>query len=116
MRLRRRRAIPACALALSLGAGCATPLQPLGVVSEPPGAEVYVDGAPAGTTPLELALPPAADHSVYLKKDGYRPELVVLSPNRGPDGVEFLTPADVRVRLVPLADPRGREVEIEVEE
>ncbi len=44
----------------------------LSVVSNPPGAQVVVDGEARGMTPLTLALEPGA-HEVTLKKEGYFP-------------------------------------------
>ncbi len=45
------------------------------VSSEPPGAEVWVDGTPAGTTPLELPNITGGDHAVEIRKEGYEPIL-----------------------------------------
>jgi len=117
---------------MSSCAGCG-PYQNVGMESVPKGAEVYLDGDLIGLTPLKTPVWRHVDHSVFLKKPGYRPELVVLRRNDPPDGLFFLTPADVRVRLSRLegtdADPDGesetgedeaersssRELEIEVE-
>jgi hypothetical protein len=40
------------------------------IQSTPEGAQVLVDGEPAGTTPLELALAPG-EHTIVLRRDGY---------------------------------------------
>lgn len=101
------------ALALS---GCAA-YQNVGIESDPPGAEIYLDGRLAGTTPLELRVSREAAHTVYLKKEGYRPELVVLDLHNAADGIDFLTPADVTRRLTPgpSADPElERRLKLEV--
>ena len=45
----------------------------LRVQSEPPGATVQVDGAPAGTAPLSLNELDPGDHQVKLELDGYAP-------------------------------------------
>lgn len=96
------------------GATCA-PYQKVGIESSPAAAEIYVDGDLVGETPAEVRVPTGEDHSVFIKKQGYKSRLVVLNRNEPQDGIDFLTPADIRVRLVPLTDPKGRELEVEVE-
>ena len=44
----------------------------LAVDSRPAGAQVFVDGALAGTTPLSLPQINAGDHAIRLERDGYR--------------------------------------------
>ncbi len=96
--------------------GCATctPYQNIGVESRPPGAEIFLDGEAAGLTPTRLAVPTASDHTVYLKLDGHEPHMVVLHSNQPGDGLNFLTPPDIYVRLMPLLNT-DRDLEIEVE-
>jgi len=89
--------------------------QRVGIESAPDAAEVYLDGELVGTTPLELRVPTGADHSVFLKKEGFQPRMVVLDQNQPGDGIDFLTPADLRVRLVPRTGMQGREVEVEID-
>ncbi len=48
----------------------------LAVVSEPPGAEVQVDGRVYGATPLRLKLKPNQPHSIELRLAGYPKHLV----------------------------------------
>jgi len=43
----------------------------LRVESDPPGAEVVLDGRPAGTTPISLRGLKSGDHVVELRRDGY---------------------------------------------
>jgi hypothetical protein len=108
--------IPALCLAFGL-AGCAA-YQNVGIESDPPGAEIYLDGKPAGQTPQSLRVPRGAAHTVYLKKEGYRPELVVLEKHDANDGIDYLTPADVvkHLSLGPSSDPElERRLQIEVE-
>ncbi len=100
--------------AVSTAAMCA-PYQRVGIRSVPEQAEVYVDGELVGTTPLELRVGVAQDHSVYVKKEGYQPRMVVLNRNQPADGIDFLTPADIRVRLVPRTGMPDRDVQVEVE-
>jgi hypothetical protein len=45
----------------------------LAVRSDPPGAEVYVDGILQGTTPVDLTGVPAGTHTLELRKAGYAP-------------------------------------------
>jgi eukaryotic-like serine/threonine-protein kinase len=42
------------------------------VESRPPGADVFVDGKPAGITPVVLARVDAGEHAVRLEREGYR--------------------------------------------
>ena len=51
------------------GAGAAT--GSLDVISEPAGANVYVDGKLAGQTPLQMSALEPGDHRVRVSKDGY---------------------------------------------
>ncbi len=95
--------------------GCAM-YQNVGIDSRPPGAEIFLDGESVGHTPARLPIGRVIDHSVYLKKDGYQPRLVVLTFHPEDDGIHFLTPADVRVPLAPLPDSMDRDVDIEIEE
>jgi hypothetical protein len=88
----------------------------LAVRSQPEAAQIFVDGELAGETPARLALPRQVDHSVFVKKEGYRPELVLVHSNRSPDGLEFLTPHEIDVTLVPLVDTRPRDLEVETED
>ena len=39
---------------------------------QPPGAEVFVDGLPSGTTPVSLMLPPGP-HTIRVEQEGYEP-------------------------------------------
>ena len=50
--------------------------------STPSGADVILDGKPSGTTPLTVALA-AGDHSIQLKKDGYKPQTAEVSLEGG---------------------------------
>lgn len=58
---------------------CTTPTQ---FASEPSGALVEVNGIPRGTTPctLDLDLEGCASYTARFRKDGFEPELVVVSP------------------------------------
>jgi hypothetical protein len=41
------------------------------IVSRPPGARVFFDGHPVGTTPMTLSKASAGSHVVRLQSDGY---------------------------------------------
>jgi PEGA domain len=75
--------------------------QNIGVESDPPGAQVYLDGQPVAKTPTSLAVGRDRAHTIYLKREGYKPELVVIDRHSANDGIDYLTPADVTKRLNP---------------
>ena len=82
--------------------GCAAAkYQDLRVSSRPAGAEIYLDGERVGQTPMRLRVGRDDHHKLFLKKDGYRPELYVLRLRRAADGIDYLTPADIDAPLVP---------------
>ncbi len=122
-------------------AGCTScaPYQRVGVSSKPSGAQVFADGEPIGVTPLEVRLSTETEHAVFVKKPGYRPELVVMQRNAPGDPPPYLTPADVRVQLTrmaprapdasgapaegapadpnaPIEDPLGRDLKVDVDD
>jgi hypothetical protein len=98
-------------------AGCAQ-YQVVGVSSEPNGAQIYLDGQKVGKTPAKLEVPRGKDHTIYLKREGYRPELVVLERHTADDEIDYLTPADVVKRMSPGPDSNPeieRQLKIEIE-
>ncbi len=102
-------------LLLLLGAAsCSTcaARQRVSIDSSPRDASVFIDGELAGTPPLDVDLRADRDHSVFLKRDGYRPELIILR-TREEEKRHRLEPPEVRGRLVPL--DRGRDLEVEVD-
>ena len=75
-------------------------------------------GSPSGRRRRTCASRASSAHTVYLKKEGYRPELVVIEKHDANDGIDFLTPADVVKRLSPgpSSDPElERRLKIEAE-
>ncbi|HTO52713.1 MAG TPA: PEGA domain-containing protein [Myxococcota bacterium] len=107
----------AVGLLLSGALGCAH-YQNVGVETDPPGAQIYLDGHMVGRTPMQLEVSRDKAHMVYLKRDGYRPEPVPLELHEATDGIDFLTPADVVKRLAPgpSSDPElERNLKIEVD-
>ncbi|HTO06282.1 MAG TPA: PEGA domain-containing protein [Myxococcota bacterium] len=103
--------------AACLGLACAH-YQYVGVETDPPGAQIYLDGHLVGQTPMQLEVSRDAAHMVYLKREGYRPEPVPLELHEAQDGIDFLTPADVVKRLAPgpSSDPElERNLKIEID-
>lgn len=73
---------------LALGStGCATmfgqKVQPVSVQSSPSDAEVFIDGAPRGHTPLMLELKPNKSYTVVIRKPGYTDQTHVLTNSVG---------------------------------
>jgi hypothetical protein len=95
-------------------ASCSTcaPVQRVPIDSNPPGATIFVDQQEVGASPMEVDLRADRDHSVFLKRDGYRPQLVILESRQAEDPPR-LDPAAVRVRLLPI-EP-GHELEVDIE-
>jgi hypothetical protein len=80
----------------------ATALGPLRVESDPPGAEVRLDGAPAGTTPLTIpGVRLDERHRLDLSLPGHELDQFVVLPEK--DGTRFAR------KLVPARPARGRE-------
>ncbi len=105
------------ALGLALVAATCVPYQVVGIHSTPREAEIFVDGELVGHTPRRLPITTLGDHKVYLKKEGYRPELVILTLQKPADRINFLIPPDVLVTLVPLDDASiDSDLRIELEE
>ena len=74
---------------------------------------LFVDGELATEIPEELELRADRDHKIFVKRDGYTPELVVLE-SRELDGRDRLEPPRIEIRL---KRKRGdRDVRIEDDE
>jgi len=113
-----KTALLAALAAASAGLACAH-YQFVGVETDPPGAQIYLDGHVVGKTPLQLEVTRDQAHMVYLKREGYRPEPVPLELHEAQDGIDFLTPADVVKRLAPgqSSDPElERKLKIEIDQ
>ena len=67
----------------------------LAAVSEPAGAQLYLDGEQAGTTPYEPKAIAEGEHKVRLQKEGYMPVECVVDAD--PDSL-----IEVNVTLVPV--------------
>lgn len=104
------------AAAVTAVASCSTcaPTQRVPIDSAPRDARVFVDGADVGQPPLEVDLRSDRDHSVFLRREGYQPALVILRSERSaPKARPELDPGEVKVQLVPIE--RGRDLEVELD-
>ncbi len=70
-----------------LTTGCATVLkgttQEIPISSEPPGADIIVDGTFVGTTPADVELKRKRDHLVVIEKKGHSSKSVAVVKNVG---------------------------------
>ena len=64
--------------------------QSVTIDSSPTGAEVYIDGAYYGTTPLTVELPRKATHEVALEKNGYTVMRKFFTPTRNARSEDFI--------------------------
>ncbi len=89
------------ALAVAL-TGCASILNdtspPVTITSDPPGADVTVDGHYVGRTPLMTELSTKTSHQIKIEKDGYRGRTQFIQSNTGALWVVL----DVLSGLVPI--------------
>lgn len=108
----RRLALLASVALLAAQPACA-PKQRIPLDVGPGPVLVFIDGELVLETPEEVELRADRDHKVFVKREGYTPQLVVLETSEL-EGRDRLVPARVDVRLQPrLGD---REVEVDVEE
>jgi hypothetical protein len=62
------------------------------VQTNPPGAELLLNGKPAGTSPATLAIPVVGTHTLRATLDGYEPRTVVVEPRKPLTGTIQLVP------------------------
>jgi hypothetical protein len=71
----------------TLISGCATIVkgttQVIPISSDPTGARVTVDSAPAGTTPTTVTLSRKQNHMVVIEKEGFAPESIAVTKSMG---------------------------------
>jgi len=74
-----------------LSPGCATltsrTSQQIPVTSQPPGAQIIVDGQDIGHTPLALGLRKKAPHLVRIEQEGYNPLEINIEPQKKGIGI-----------------------------
>ena len=87
----------AVAVLLVATAACA-PKQRIPLDIGPGPVLLFVDGELTLEIPEELELRSDRDHKIFIKRDGYTPEMVVLESTER-DGREQLEPARIDVRL-----------------
>ena len=97
---------------LILVSGCAprqaVPLM-LGLMTD--GAEIFVDGERLDGLPKEIELRADIDHTVFVKRDGYLPELIVLR-SQGEAGSERLEPSSIDLKMTRrVSGPRAVEIQ-----
>jgi hypothetical protein len=97
--------ITACLLAaafITLLPGCATvfkgPNEHVSLNSDPRGAEVYINDAYMGDTPLRIKLEARHGYRIEFRKEGYKPKVVTISNHIGAGWVVL----DVITGLVPV--------------
>lgn len=105
----------ACVLVLSLLglSGCA-PKQPIPLDLAPAPLVVYLDGERLDEIPEELILRANRDHTVFVKRDGYRPQLVILTTGEV-EGEAVLTPDSISLELKRITDT-AKALTVELEE
>ncbi|MEE3330228.1 MAG: hypothetical protein VX246_05110 [Myxococcota bacterium] len=108
----RRLALLASAVLLAAQPGCA-PKQRIPLDVGPGPVLVFIDGELVLETPEEVELRADRDHKVFVKREGYTPQMVVLETSEL-DGRDRLQPARVDVRLERRLGQR--EVEVDAEE
>ena len=68
--------------------GCCTvrhqPFQPIGISSNPSGANIIINGELCGTTPQILEMDAKYSHEIILEKDGYQPMHYTIQSKASP--------------------------------
>jgi hypothetical protein len=101
-------------LAIGPVLGCAS-LQSVPLSLDPTPMVVYVDGEPLEDgAPETVSLRTDRPHVLYFKREGYRPQQVVLESGTDATGELRLKPNRVEIRLAPIRS-QGRQLEVELE-
>jgi hypothetical protein len=74
--------------------------------------EIFVDGERLEGRPKDLSLRSDRDHTVFIKRSGYKPELIVLR-SQGESGKEALVPGRIELELERRIERGALGVEIE---
>ena len=97
---------------LALCSACATQQSvPVSCLTQE--VEIFVDKQLVDGNPEALQLSVDEPHVVYIKAEGFVPQRFVLEPEPGEDGELRLAPENLCVQLVPVAQNRALEVEID---
>lgn len=86
-----------CVLIVAL-AGCA-PTQMIGLSVSPEPAVLFVDGKRLDELPESVELTANKDHTLFLQREGYRSQLIIVRTAEREDGEDFLSPERVEVSL-----------------
>ena len=90
-------AVGVCVLSVAL-AGCA-PTQMIGLSVSPEPAVLFVDGKRLDELPESVELTANKDHTLFLQREGYRSQLIIVRTAEREDGEDFLSPERVEVSL-----------------
>ena len=94
--------------------GCA-PTQVIPIHVEPQPVSIYLDGEKLEQPESSLELKANRDHTLYFKRDGYKPKLVILRTGKI-EGKDTLTPERVALELEAVVVSRpGLQLEFEDE-
>ena len=97
---------------ISLGACATRQAVPIQCVTHP--VEIYVDGRLLEANPDLLELSTDEPHKVYVKAPGYEPQLYTFEPTVDAEGNPALDQDELCIELVPIA--QGRELQVEIED
>jgi len=75
---------------------------------------IYLDGERLEEIPTELKLRASRDHTVFVKREGYRSQLVILT-TKEIEGRPTLTPAEIALELRRITDTT-KALTVELEE
>ena len=101
-------------LSVAAGLACASvapPLQRVAVHLEPQDAAMWVDGTRVAEGTRAVQLRSDTPHVVLVRRDGYRPQQVVLEPQGAGEAMR-LEPTEIRLELEPLV-PTERAIRIQ---
>ena len=90
-------AVGVCVLSVAL-AGCA-PTQMIGLSVSPEPVVLFVDGKRLDELPESVELTANKDHTLFLQREGYRSQLIIVRTAEREDGEDFLSPERVDVSL-----------------
>jgi hypothetical protein len=93
--------------------GC-VPKQMIPMDLGPAPLEVYLDGEKLKQVPSELELRANRDHTIFVKREGYRSQLVVLTTVEL-EGESMLDPGSISLELKPITDTT-KALTVELEE